>query len=193
MPLKDRLAPDQQPMGIREFEVLGYAFLCVDGEFPPVDCRLLAGLIGLQSPYEAVNEWTALKRKVKGFRTRSELRDITFRELQIAGYAWQCIPIDKLPEVKPKRLVKLGLYETRRKAARAWNIIMKKLVMLAQNGEFEHGRATSAASAPSVGPVARSTPNKRSAGQEGDGEAEGSVSKRCRISGRAGDGRGSEE
>ncbi|KAK8055954.1 hypothetical protein PG993_001181 [Apiospora rasikravindrae] len=182
-----RLAPEERPIGIREFEVLGYAFLCVDEEFPAVDCRLLAGLTGLQSAYEAVNEWGAFKRKVKGFRTRPKLSDITFRELQIAGYAWQCIPTDKIPEVKPKRLVKLGLYETREKATKAWNIIKKKLISLAENDENEPDSATPAAPALSVGPVARSTPNKRNAGQEGDGETEGSAPKRRRRAGYGGD------
>ncbi|KAK8049886.1 hypothetical protein PG994_011616 [Apiospora phragmitis] len=186
MPRQGHISAEECPLGERDFEVLGYAFLCIDGEFPAVDCRLLAGLAGFQSAPEAVQHWAAFKTKVKGFRIRPELGDINLRELQVAGYAWQCFPTSQIPEIKPKRLFKLGLYETQEQAAKAWDMIQEKLYTLEENDDSGPAGAAPAASAGPSPRVARTTPNKRNADQEGDGEAGSPAAKRRRVDYRAG-------
>ncbi|KAK7924035.1 hypothetical protein PG985_006089 [Apiospora marii] len=170
-----RPGPEQRPLGAREFEVLGYAFLCVKRDFPAVDCRLLASLAGFRSAHETVTYWTALKRKVKGFRSIRKLDDFTFREVQVAGYAWQCIPAYRIPKVKAKRLVELGLYDTTEVATEAWGLIVKKLHVMEENDDSDSDPEPAAPAAP----VAR---RKRNTYQEGDGEAGGSAAKRRRTS-----------
>ncbi|KAK7970380.1 hypothetical protein PG996_001191 [Apiospora saccharicola] len=153
-----RPGPETRPLGTREFEVMGYAFRCLDGKFPVVDCRSLASLAGFPSAQEVVTYWTALKRKVQSLKGKRGLGDLTWREIQVAGYAWQCIPTASIPEVKAKRLVKIGLYKTREEAAKAWGLIERKLHYMEENNDAEP------AALPATGRAPR---HKRNADQAG--------------------------
>ncbi|ORY61677.1 uncharacterized protein BCR38DRAFT_38251 [Pseudomassariella vexata] len=102
-------------MNEQELELSGLAWRCVGDSFPK--------MAGVNAPKTVSNNWIEIKKVTN---TSNSKTDMTAREFQIAGIAWQCV-IGGMPKVDLNKLQQVAGIKAYKIASNKWGKIKQKL------------------------------------------------------------------